>query len=605
MKRNITVVLVLTFAMIAQAQYHNQRVLQKSFEQTDFFFRSNIPNPYGLGEFGGSAVGLVDDPLLYAQLNPAFLNHSLKGNHWIYLNFRNDLEKKEHQSHYFYPMYRDYIWYPRYYQQSRTVLNPIFSGAYMARVIPEKVTLGVSYQLLLSDESYYDIPQDIYKSELGYDFSGNRMSAEDKDIPIIDKYKGADEMHHRAHFFNAYANWRIHARVTLGARVGFTTFDRQGEWGKLNQEDRNIYYYQSSKHMDWQTRDQKYDHVDASGGVSVQVSSKTRLGAQIGYLSGDVDQEYTKENEFLYQHGERNTGTDWSYRDGLGSKLQTWQMDGHSSSGGVSLLSDLSDQHRLVIYGQTRQHHSDIDLASAIRDTSFYSYHNEYEYDNGYRIYDSESRYGLQDNRTGFGTQEENYYRLAVALQWQVTKSSRLSFGLNWTSLSRSVETVESVRSYRESYHVWSRKEGDELDKNEYISKTQEIKDLQWDFEASMLDFQIPVYYQQKIGDHVELVLGFNRRMRDNDIRDVTLAIYDYFYQRHNGSETEKTNFGERYTEPAEHRSEVTTTVLAGLVIKPSEMVEIRLLTSPIYRDTYEGTELDEIQWWLDFSLTP
>lgn len=604
MKRIIFVILMLV-TVHGYAQYHNQRVLQKSFEQTDFFFRSNIPNPYGLGEFGSSAIGLLDDPLLNSAINPALLLNSLKGNHWVYLNFRNDLEKKEHPPHYFYPMYRDYIWYPRYYQQSRTVLNPIFSGAYMARVIPEKVALGVSYQLLLSDESYYDIPQDIYKSELGYDFSGNRMSVEDKDIPIVDKYKGADEMHHRAHFLNTFMNWQIHPRATLGARIGLTTFDREGEWGKLNQNDRDIYYNSFSKHMDWQSRDQRYDHIDVSGGIAVRVSSKTLVGAQVGYLWGDTDQDYTKENEFLYQHGERNQGTDWSFRDGFGSKIQSWNMEGDAWNAGLNVSSDLTEQHRLIVYGQTRQHHADIDLASTIYDTSFYSYHNEYDYDNVHRIYDSESTYGLQDTRSGFGSQKENYYRVAVALQWQVSNSSRLSFGLNWSSLSRTIETVEAVTSYRDSYHLWLRKEGPEEDRNEYISRTDEIKDLQWDFKANMLDFQIPVYYQQKIGDHVELVLGFNRRMRDNDIRDVTLAIYDYFYQRHNGSETEKTNFGERYTEPAEHRSEVTTTVLAGLVIKPSERVEIRLLASPIYRDTYEGSELDEIQWWLDFSLTP
>jgi hypothetical protein len=49
----------------------------------------------------------------------------------------------------------------------------------------------------------------------------------------------------------------------------------------------------------------------------------------------------------------------------------------------------------------------------------------------------------------------------------------------------------------------------------------------------------------------------------------------------------------------------VRTTFLAGLTLAPSELFRIRVLVVPNFRDTYEGSELDQLQFWVGFTATP
>ncbi len=72
-----------------------------------------------------------------------------------------------------------------------------------------------------------------------------------------------------------------------------------------------------------------------------------------------------------------------------------------------------------------------------------------------------------------------------------------------------------------------------------------------------------------------------------------------------NGEVKREENFGERYTTPAEEVSDVRTAFLAGLTISPSEKFNLRLLMVPNFRDSYEGSELEQLQWWIGLTLKP
>jgi hypothetical protein len=41
------------------------------------------------------------------------------------------------------------------------------------------------------------------------------------------------------------------------------------------------------------------------------------------------------------------------------------------------------------------------------------------------------------------------------------------------------------------------------------------------------------------------------------------------------------------------------------LLITPGERFQTRLLMVPHYADSYRGTELSNVQWWLDFIFAP
>src|SRR3989339_2282899 len=121
-----------------QAQYYGERVLEKSFEQTEFFFTPAPLTPFGIGGFRSVSPSIFQDPLSRLAVNPAFFSiHTLK-DHYAYLDFRSVSEIRSMANFYYYPMasYRvsvdiAYAHYPRYHYDTRKELQPIFSGAYL------------------------------------------------------------------------------------------------------------------------------------------------------------------------------------------------------------------------------------------------------------------------------------------------------------------------------------------------------------------------------------------------------------------------------------------------------------------------------------------
>jgi hypothetical protein len=93
--------------------------------------------------------------------------------------------------------------------------------------------------------------------------------------------------------------------------------------------------------------------------------------------------------------------------------------------------------------------------------------------------------------------------------------------------------------------------------------------------------------------------------MSNWQIDDETLAIFNFREQTYDTTVTTKTNFGERYTQPQEKKSDVSTTFLGGLTITPSKYFDIRLLFVPNFTNTYAGTTLKEFQWWIGLNLYP
>ena len=207
-----SLITLMAFSM-SHAQYWGERVLEKGFEHTDFFFAPTSLMPYGIGSFKGTTAGLLNDPLQEIIVNPSRLGLDSTRDTWLYTDFRGAKNVKEENSWIvpaYMNMYADaryasssYIYpYPRLFLETRRELEPVFSGAAIFRPLPEAAPsfyLGATYQYVLQDEKYYSVPQNIYKSAAGYDFNGRTVAAADA-IPIVDKYSGKDDMHQVGHF---------------------------------------------------------------------------------------------------------------------------------------------------------------------------------------------------------------------------------------------------------------------------------------------------------------------------------------------------------------------------------------------------------------------
>lgn len=602
----IILIIALGFVNPAFSQYWGERVLEKSFEQMDFFFMPNYLNPYGLSNLSATTPGLIDDPLLNLIVNPANLYSDSSRKTYFYLDFRNSqIKQNRNYGYYPYPAYRssysvDMIYFPNYFIQTRKALEPVFSTALLTRPLRslKGLFLGFSYQLIFQNEGYYSVPQDIYRSNIGYDYAGNRV-AETSNIPIADRYKGADDMRQTGHFLSLFSGYEISPRLQLGFRFNRTDFKRDGSYGSQNFWENTSSYNYTSVWYDMRWRDQSYDHWDAAGGLNFKAADRTKIGVQAGYLWANADQSYSQEDSSIYKYGQINVGSQWSYYHKQGASDQDWAHDGKTYYGGFNLHHQIDPTKTLVFYYSYHRQNVDITLNSNLKDSSYSNYHYEWEKD----YYFSEWDYALQDVRTGTGERINKSHRFMGALQWEIERNKKLHIGLNVEFLKRRINTEEQVVLDRHSRSKYN----SSYDPNDrdYFDATKENKNLLWEFKADVINFQIPIIFTWKISDAVEILLGLNRKMTNWDIDDMTLAIFKYRETTSDTVTTRKTNFGERYTEPSERRSDVQTTMLGGITIAPSKFFNVRLLAVPNFTNTYQGTTLKEFQWWIGISLYP
>ena len=604
----LTLILLLSLINSTNAQYWRERVLEQSFEQQDFFFNPNYLNPYGLGNFDKVTPGLIIDPMLNLIVNPADLFSDTTRNTYLYMDFRSVHNIKDNQN-YVYPLYgyedmrvssSDY-YYPFYYPESRKALLPVFSGALLTRPFKKAgkgLFLGLTYQAVMQDDDYYAVPSDIYRSNIGQDYTGQR-TANESDIPIVDKYSGEDKMHQLGHFLTIFSGYELSSTLQLGLKISRTTFDSDGAFGSQNLWDSYSRADYTSFWHNMESRDQKYNHWDVAGGIKFNLNKRTSFGITAGYLWGDVTQNMANVDSSSYNYGEVNVTEDWSLYQKSGVSDKYWLHKGKDYYGGVDLSHKLDDSKTFKFYYKYNKQDVDISLNANVRDTSY----SNYSYKGTNYFYKSESDFALTDSRTGTGNSEVKTHRFMGALLWNIDESKKISFGANVEFQDRSTITNEDVfsnrhyqREYRSDY---------EPDGSKYYESTVEDKVLNWQLDAKVTHIRIPFIFNWQVSKTVELMFGLNRKMSSWEINDVTLALFKYREQTNDSTTVKKTNFGERYTQPTEKRTDVETSVLAGLTISPSKFFNIRFLVMPSFRDSYDGSELSELRWWIGVNLFP
>src|SRR5207302_1385907 len=154
----IAFLLLLCSSGTGYGQYIGEQVMERSFEQTDFFFTPYRLVPYGIGTFSNSVAGVLDDPILNLDVNPAYLYSDTLQRSYAYLDFRNAREIRDSRSVYFpYDILRAvkvsmaFYPYPRFYVNTRRALEPVFSAAYLLRPAEgalKNLSLGLTYQLV-------------------------------------------------------------------------------------------------------------------------------------------------------------------------------------------------------------------------------------------------------------------------------------------------------------------------------------------------------------------------------------------------------------------------------------------------------------------------
>ncbi|MBX2991452.1 MAG: hypothetical protein KF749_09800 [Bacteroidetes bacterium] len=602
-------IFMFTLSSMSYGQYFGEQVMEKSFEQTDFFFTPYRFVPFGIGTFKNSISGVLDDPLINLDVNPSYLYHDSVQSSYLYFDFRSAKEIRDWRNTYYpYPMLAvrtievaSIVPYPRFFINTRRELEPVISAAYLFRPTEgamKNLSLGLTYQMMSQDEKYYPIPQDIYKSVLGSDYRGVTSSAAEN-IPIVDKYSGTDNIHQTGHFVSLFAGYELDPDLRVGAKLARVSFDRDGSFGSQNVWD---YYYASNSSSLWrngEARAQSYGHWELIGGVNYSFASKFNVGVNGGYLWGDADQTMARNDSSYYSYGIiGSTTNNWNYWGHSGNQRQTWKHDGKTVLGGLDFKAQVSEKQILQFHYQYTRQNTDISLGGFINDTSFGR--SRYQWDT--TVYNYTSNYKLFDERSGSGISVGNLHKAVASLQWDISEKVRLSLGAQYESRIVETNTNEAVVANR-----FSRSSSTGSYPYSYFDSTAESKNLEWNFRTKLTRFTIPVFFTIKTSDKVELIFGLNRSVANWQVDDVTLAIFNYRVQANREGTERRERFGERYTQPQEKVSDTRTTLLAGFTVAPSTVFNLRFLVVPNFVDSYYegGVELQDLQWWISVNLLP
>ena len=601
MKMSVSLFIILQLALtsMVNAQYQNEQVLEKSFEKTGFFFQPSYLNPYGSDDFGEVAVGLLDESLLNLQLNPSFVVVDSFEHQTMYVDFRNSRKSEDntvvYSDYYSYPE-SNYLSYPVYYTQTHKTADPVFSGAWFFRPFQNhrQWTIGFTYQLISQDDPFYQVPQDIYRSNVGYDYNGEYI-AEGTNLSVIDRYAGSDEMHQEGQFFNLYSGIKVSPTVNTGFRLSRVTFDNQGVLASQNVRDDSWYSNYSSYQSFLEERTQSYRHWDISGGLRWAVRKNMEIGLTGGFLKGRVEQNQKNDMNYLYTYGEEFEGTDWSRYFQWNNQDQNWIHDGRTLYGGIQFQFRTTPRNDLHVSYQIMHEAADITLDSQIADSSCNNYFYEDNwYQNHYQYVSS-----LSDFRTGSGGHSGWCHHLKIGTHMQISSGTDLFFGFQYRMEAAKTNTDETVTASRYNNNQWL--ETDVSDA--YSFSVQEKKTLSWDFTAGRYSIYIPIVLKQRVSNAIGLIFGINRQLTNWEVTDQTLAWFEYRNVMTDGEQDNRADFGERYILPREKRSDTSTMILGGLTIYPSRQFQIRLMMVPRWEKRLGGTDFKEFQWWIHFSL--
>jgi len=601
MKNVLFLGICLLFTGEAFSQYYADRSLEESFEENDLFFQPSFISPYGMGSFALSTPGVINDPFLNLQVNPALFSTDSAGTNHLYVDFRSYRQTTTmYQPVYPMPVYNEIttsqaIFYPYYYVNSQPIIEPILSAAFLTNPLPSAAPglfLGFTYQAIMQDSKYYDVPFNIYQTSLGKDYNGTPI-ANSASIPITTVSSGQDNMHHTGNFFSVYAGYELTPDLSLGLKLGRSLYSADGSYGNDNYWDNYYGGTGSSLYYGVESRNQDYNDWDLSGGAEYVLNESSKIGLTGGYLWGKVTQNLTDRDTSYYSYSPSNNSS-------VSSALTTenWDHNGKTIYGGINLISKLNGNKTLVLMYQYNKESVDMSLASNVVNSSSYTY--SYTYDTNYSSSLSDSYFLEHSGGGGTTTQESN--RFLISLRWDLSSSSDLTVGGVLNFMNEQIGTDEPTTANGHSYYNTTGNQYNYL----YYDTTMQNKDIQWSFSVKRVSFDIPVIFNYRFSDKAALLVGLDKQLSEYRMTDQTLVIY---YQNYDNSSSggliNKSNYGELYINPEQDISDVTTTLLAGLTVSPAKEFSVRLLLSPNVRASFNGVSVSNFQWWLGLNLYP
>lgn len=592
----IVVIILLSGAPLS-AQYFPETVTEKSFEQSELFFQSSFLNTFGLQRFRDVSVGLIDEPFLNLQVNPGLLPDLDGRRMYFYLDFRGTRKELVENGFLIYPAY-----------DVNTRIAPDFRPSRLVEAEPEpflaigglvypfgtsRLLVGGTLQLVHRQDPFFSTPYWIYYGRLGFDAFGNRV-AEQGNIPIIDRQSGTDEMMVDAQLYSGFLGYRISDYLTAGVSVNGVHFDRNGAYLFTSRSPFGSLEDWRYQNFNQRERRQDYSHLDLSGGLQFHFLNDWAAGLKMGQLDGEAGQHFTTVDSSFSDY-QRNNAENWGHHYQRFITRQNWDHNGQTRYASIHFQGPVGRTVRMRTYYQFAQTEIDLRNNSSISDTGYYE--SKYRWDDlneGHNRYNS----AFFDRRSGIGTRDSKNHRVLVSFEWQLTPQNAVTMGIFYTRNRQQVFTTEPVVSARfsEGYYFHSNYNPDTTF---YMTRLNEQKTVEWEYDAKTWAVQIPVLSYFRINRNWQVMIGVNRVQQGLDIREQTTALFKERISTENGETRREENFGERYLQPRMQRTDEFTDVIASVEAALSPQFRVSLLVDPDFENRFRIA-----QWWLNVKTT-
>ncbi|MCK5331703.1 MAG: hypothetical protein KAK01_09855, partial [Candidatus Marinimicrobia bacterium] len=325
---------------------------------------------------------------------------------------------------------------------------------------------------------------------------------------------------------NTFISMPVLPFLTLGARLTFQNKQIDGDYSDLDIRDDNYWADEYLNYYDVvKTRDQEFSQNDLALGALLQFGTRVRLGATVGYATGDIDRRLvetdTSKHYSRYYSNPDTSKINLYNSTGAYVSNKQWLYDGHSRYG--ELHGDIELNPDIILrwstYYESRQ--ADLTESEVMWRHSENTSHYWSSWDNVYHDYESISRAAL--DRSGTGKYEYQNLRFRIGANWQMSTAIRFVGGIVIDRQTDSKAATEPFTGEKYSYYSnnWY---------DDYATETTRLDDKQfsWWREETHMNLAIPTGVVVELGEALELSLGLTKLINNVDISEgYDLVVYN------------------------------------------------------------------------------
>ena len=590
MKRLLFAVVLALCPATLSAQYWTDYVLEKGFDQRDYFLRPHRIVSLHLKNIDPGLLGVMPDPLSEMSFQPATLA-SLPGSR-LYLDLKGKANEPKEFKYAVYPLYdyaNNYFLPPYYAQPVERKLEPLLSAVYYGDVAAKYLPglkFALSYELIHHEGKFYEpVPYWYYR---GYDAFGakNEASADFPDIDPTVRQDGLDEKSETAHFYDAILSYKLTKFLSGGVKLSHVQTDIGGDYLRLNNYNDPFNRDYESRYLNSKNKTASIRQNEISAGVVLALSDRRQIGVFAGKIDGDHTQSAADQDSSYYRYG-LETGDDYFGRWRYSHINQSeWLHDGQTRYAGVHgelpMQSDIAFRFRLEV------EKSDIDLSNSdmVADTSYSQYR--------YRYYENDSLYnsidGSRFDEVRIGSGNENVTRKTVAAGVVVPfqKRSEITVGIFAQTSKSEVLMYEDAQVRRASHQLtptpWRPVES---------QIGVEDKTLRLDKSTSITRLALPIALNFHLGHGWSVSFGAIKqydKIEADEIVDVWFRTDSTTVINSNGTIIDRAKERvDRYISVPVRRSETSTAYHLGVSFQPVQRVRI---------DVGMGAKPTELKQW-------